>query len=98
MTQCQCRHSHCSTAPERALVQLVPSACEPVTAKPAQFGSRPQCKYPLHPVKRRQRPTTVKAAYQVQGSAATSKDRPRYQDRPTKGRERPKLAVVLSRF
>ena len=52
MTQRQCRHSHCSTAPERAPVQPVPSAREPVIAKPAQFSSRPQCRYPLHPVKR----------------------------------------------
>ena len=52
MTQRQCRHSHCSTAPERAPVQPIPSVREPVMAKPAQFGSRPQCRYPLYPVKR----------------------------------------------
>ena len=52
MTQHQCRHSHCSTAPKRAPVQPVPSAREPVMAKPTQFGSKPQCRHPLHPVKR----------------------------------------------
>ena len=52
MTQHQCRHSQCSTAPERAPEQPVPCASEPETAKPAQFSSRPHCRYPLHPVKR----------------------------------------------
>ena len=52
MTQHQCRHSHCSTAPERAPEQPVPCASEPETAKPAQFSAKPQCRYPLHPVKR----------------------------------------------
>ena len=93
-TQHQCRHSQCSTAPERALEQLVPCASEPETAKPAQFNSKPYCRYSLHPEKRGQRLATVKAAYQVQFCAAASKDRPRYPIRPKQVVKTSKLAVV----
>ena len=82
-TQHQCRHSHCSTAPERVLEQPLPCASEPETAKPAQFSAKPQCRYPLHPEKRVAATTTVKAAYQVQYSAAASRIDPGTQiDRP----------------
>ena len=52
---------------------------------------------PLDQTSAGQRPTNVSGSHPLQESArsaTTSKDRPRYQDRPTKSSGKPKFAVV----